>query len=209
MAILDTEVRVAINAPNRKHFESMGYKIPKVKNKWGRLGVPRGFTVFVKVNHLNEYSRVKVSVKCDFCNIKYKTSYCNIVKQKLYKKTKEVRCKKCCDRNRSGAENPMYKWGNGYRSYKAAAIKRGFSFNLSVRQFRLITNSKCHYCNGVSNFNYYKEMVNGIDRIDSSIGYSMKNCVPCCSLCNQAKNDLNYKEFKSWLKRISKHFLKK
>ena len=43
--------------------------------------------------------------------------------------------------------------------------------------------------------------VNGIDRIDSSKGYSLDNCVPCCPLCNRLKSDLDKNMF---LEHISK-----
>jgi hypothetical protein len=43
---------------------------------------------------------------------------------------------------------------------------------------------------------------NGIDRIDSSIGYILSNCRPCCRTCNVAKSDLSETEFWNWLTRI-------
>lgn len=48
---------------------------------------------------------------------------------------------------------------------------------------------------------------NGIDRIDSSTGYTAENTVPCCKICNSAKNTMTQDEFRNWVKRIYRHFI--
>lgn len=48
---------------------------------------------------------------------------------------------------------------------------------------------------------------NGLDRIDSSKNHQEDNIVPCCILCNQAKNDLSIDEFKSWIEKVYKKFV--
>ena len=40
------------------------------------------------------------------------------------------------------------------------------------------------------------------DRVDSSLGYTVSNCVPCCKYCNQAKNDRSVSEFLAHARRI-------
>ena len=45
------------------------------------------------------------------------------------------------------------------------------------------------------------ELVNGIDRLDSSKGYTINNCVPCCSKCNLMKSNFKKEDF---LQHISK-----
>jgi hypothetical protein len=47
----------------------------------------------------------------------------------------------------------------------------------------------------------------GIDRIDSSAGYSNENVAPCCKDCNQAKWTKNLGEYKSWLVRAYNHLI--
>lgn len=47
--------------------------------------------------------------------------------------------------------------------------------------------------------------INGIDRIDSEVGYTKENTVPCCKYCNTAKNTMSYNEFIEWIKRVYKH----
>ena len=47
---------------------------------------------------------------------------------------------------------------------------------------------------------------NGIDRINSEIGYTSKNTIPCCKYCNTAKNTMTQEEFKRWIIRVYEKF---
>ena len=49
---------------------------------------------------------------------------------------------------------------------------------------------------------------NGIDRIDSKIGYIDGNVVTCCKHCNFAKDALTQKEFKDLIFKIYNHWAK-
>lgn len=40
---------------------------------------------------------------------------------------------------------------------------------------------------------------NGIDRVDSNIGYTQDNCVPCCAVCNRGKRDMGLDQWLSYL----------
>lgn len=48
---------------------------------------------------------------------------------------------------------------------------------------------------------------NGIDRLDSSIGYVKTNVVSCCTKCNYAKHEMTIDEFKEWIKKIYINFI--
>ena len=43
---------------------------------------------------------------------------------------------------------------------------------------------------------------NGIDRVDSSKGYTLENSVPCCKYCNIAKHTMTSTEFYAWVRRV-------
>lgn len=106
-------------------------------------------------------------------------------------------------------------------SYKSGANKRGLDWNLTYEQFASITKQNCTFC-GVEpqKINYFENapslqkespnrdwsrytiFFNGVDRVDSSEGYSEDNCVPCCTYCNRAKSDLSLEKFKSHVKRM-------
>jgi hypothetical protein len=42
----------------------------------------------------------------------------------------------------------------------------------------------------------------GLDRFDSSEGYTVENCIPCCGVCNKMKASLSYSEFINHIRRI-------
>lgn len=50
------------------------------------------------------------------------------------------------------------------------------------------------------NFTY-----NGLDRIDSSLGHTLGNVVPCCWICNRMKSDMGADVFLSHIERIHYH----
>lgn len=102
-------------------------------------------------------------------------------------------------------------FNNKYLSYKTRAKnhKKKLSFSLTKDQFRVLITSPCHYCGAVG-YSTYKSKPNangnfpsnGIDRIDSNLGYDIENCVSACGVCNKMKNDLSYDEFMTHLRRI-------
>jgi len=102
-------------------------------------------------------------------------------------------------------------------SYKANASKKGLQFDLTEEQILDILSKNCSYCGSApSNKVSSKKrkgrifrpersqtfIYSGIDRIDSSVGYTIKNCVPCCSICNISKNDMSLTEWKEWIKKV-------
>lgn len=91
-------------------------------------------------------------------------------------------------------------------SYKRNAISRGVDFLLDFDNFKKIIQSNCFYC-GVepSNLyfkNYYDVKYNGIDRVDNKQGYNLNNVVPCCKICNIAKNNNSTEIFNNWINRL-------
>lgn len=95
--------------------------------------------------------------------------------------------------------------------YKRHARDRGLSWELDYDQVNELINAPCYYC-GTERSNHKitkncKEGYdhNGIDRIDSSVGYVSGNVVPCCKVCNCAKSDMSQKEFILWAKRVANH----
>ena len=99
-------------------------------------------------------------------------------------------------------------------SYKHWAKKRNLSWELTKDDFLSIVAQPCHYC-GIKNATTYQAnncngsfTSNGIDRKDSSKGYELKNCLPCCSRCNVMKMDLPYDDFIQHIKRILEHLRK-
>ena len=75
MGLITEEVEVKIYGSNMKHYEELGYEIPKIKNKRGKLVLQKGATIKVKTKDLNKSSKVIVKVACDCCGTKKDMTY--------------------------------------------------------------------------------------------------------------------------------------
>lgn len=101
--------------------------------------------------------------------------------------------------------------------YRKSAKDKGRPFDLTKEQFVSIMSRDCSYC-GVSptakDSPYVRNNLmsihpmNGIDRIDSSLGYTLDNSAPCCSRCNQIKMDMDLGEFIQHVHKIVCHHKK-
>lgn len=82
-----------------------------------------------------------------------------------------------------------------FNSIRYSAKKRNLLFELSFDTYELqFYCAECAYCGQFNN--------GGVDRISSDEGYVDKNMVPCCILCNQAKNNLSVSEFRDLIIRL-------
>ena len=96
MGLITKEVEVTVNSANIKHFEELGYDIPKIfdrhKNKYI---FKRGQTLFVKVEDLKYGSHAIVECNCDLCNKPLNIEW------RTYKKTNhegKIYCRSCANR---------------------------------------------------------------------------------------------------------------
>lgn len=67
--------------------------------------------------------------------------------------------------------------------YKKRALNCGIPVELSDEQFYKLFDGICEYCGRKPDHT----CLNGIDRVDNDLGYTINNCVSCCSLCNDMK----------------------
>jgi hypothetical protein len=88
-----------------------------------------------------------------------------------------------------------------FYTYKKNAINRNLKFDISKDKFRQYSKGNCFYCgeppsqvcaSGCKTGNY---IYNGIDRVDSLIGYEVDNVVSCCGTCNVMKMAMGQQEF--------------
>jgi len=143
-------------------------------------------------------SNVMWECRCDCGNVK------NFYESKLLLKNNPTRSCGCVLVLPHG-EAAMNKL---YYGYTRDALRRGYTFDLSKKEFKILTKSKCIYCGSEpkqkagepGNNGYY--IFNGIDRIDNNKGYNIQNVVACCKMCNRMKWDTNKNEFLSHIKKI-------
>ncbi len=105
--------------------------------------------------------------------------------------------------NRVSVIERAKKWKDGnpftkqYHRYYERAVHKKFAFEFTRDEFEAFIQEPCVYCGFPSPL--------GIDRIDSSIGYTKENSVPCCKICNYMKLNHPVEEFLFHLKRIINH----
>lgn len=84
-----------------------------------------------------------------------------------------------------------------YSVYKQNAKRRGVAFDIALPIFSSLLGKACTYCGTHERI--------GVDRVDSSLGYSAENCAPCCSDCNYAKREMSQESFLNMVARIYAH----
>jgi hypothetical protein len=87
--------------------------------------------------------------------------------------------------------------------YKRNAKTRNLIWKLTQEQVESITKKNCFYCGRPpereSLCSSIKYIYNGIDRVDSSVGYTENNCVSCCWSCNARKSNFSAENMKKSL----------
>ena len=94
-----------------------------------------------------------------------------------------------------------------YYRYKQSAKDRDIEFLLDKEDFDKITSKNCFYCDSLPEkrtSGYLDQYIfaNGIDRVDSNVGYNTSNTVPCCRFCNVLKMKHNVNDFLLQIKKI-------
>jgi hypothetical protein len=111
-----------------------------------------------------------------------------------------------------------------YCRKRSEAKRKGLEFTLTKEEFIALILSPCTYCGsppgkqrwfkskcyhppviappiGFPDFQSYV-FVHGIDRVKSSRGYTKKNSLPCCWMCNRAKGDMLLAKFHEWISQL-------
>ncbi len=125
--------------------------------------------------------------------------FCNMMKIALDARTFVERC-----RHLANVENNEFAWpsrnallhGTPFRDYQQRARKKDLAFDFTPTTFLEHRNQPCHYCRLVGG---------GIDRLDNRQGYTVANCVPCCSECNYMKGGFSEADFRDTCARVAAH----
>ena len=137
-----------------------------------------------RIDNELDYTNDNVVSCCEICNI-MKGTY-NI--KHIMNKTKHILTKWfLIDKIYNYLEIFKNNYASSYKLYKKRANKMNISFDISNEQFKNIIIFDCYICGKIiSEYN-----INGIDRVDNNIGYTISNCLPCCYECNIMKNKYN------------------
>ena len=105
-----------------------------------------------------------------------------------------------------GSMNALFaKYRNSAISHRGKKLK----WEINLEDFARVTSLDCFYCKTPPSQIYFPRgsngsyAYNGLDRVDSDLDYTLENVVPCCKICNRAKNDMGQIDFMGWLKKIA------
>ena len=86
----------------------------------------------------------------------------------------------------------LYHYNKSNMSYSAYQSdirrKKPYVWELTEEDYHSIKSKPCYICG-------YNKTAVGIDRYDSSVGYTLENSRPCCYPCNRMKSDMPYNDF--------------
>ena len=124
--------------------------------------------------------------------------------------------KKTIRTKRTSQESAFYYLFLGLRKN---AAKRKKTWSLTEADVKTLVTSNCIYCgqvpslvcnpikwHGLSQKTTEGAVItrNGIDRVDSALGYEPGNVVPCCEDCNKSKLDGSREKFFAWLDKLAR-----
>jgi hypothetical protein len=72
-----------------------------------------------------------------------------------------------------------------YASYRSRAEKKELEFVITNDEYKSIIQQDCNLCGKKTT----ETNINGVDRIDNTVGYTVENCKACCKECNHMKNN--------------------
>lgn len=85
-----------------------------------------------------------------------------------------------------------------YATYRSRAEKKELEFAITNDNYKSIILQDCYLCGKKST----ETNINGIDRVDNTIGYTIENCKACCKECNHMKNNFGLEELLCKFERI-------
>jgi hypothetical protein len=101
---------------------------------------------------------------------------------------------------------------NGIKEvYTRNARNRNIVWDLSDEEFDSLITSSCVYCGEIPSRVFKKSentgffIYGGIDRVNSALGYTEGNAVPCCWQCNRMKSAMGVRDFLSHIQKIYRH----
>jgi hypothetical protein len=97
-----------------------------------------------------------------------------------------------------------------YKRYLSHVSDHQLVSTISLDEFTSLVNSPCVYCGTPPEtiqeklplMFKSKQPINGIDRLDTSLGYVQGNVVSCCRICNMMRRNLPIDIFLSHIEKI-------
>ncbi|NCB97235.1 MAG: hypothetical protein EOM36_02595 [Bacteroidia bacterium] len=197
-----------------KHCKTCQNMLQKTKTN-EKFSIPIG-TVFSRLTVLEETAPKLIegggSRKCYKVRCECGKTFTTIGTSLKHKRVTE--CSSCAYQKRPQSTKRLTQ---EERMFTKTIVERCKTHNIpySITATDYITTAKkvCHYCGTPpvikgAHMTRHAETpipVNGIDRVNNTLGYTIENIVPCCSLCNSMKSTLSSESFLAHIKQIILH----
>jgi hypothetical protein len=89
-----------------------------------------------------------------------------------------------------------------YASYRSRAEKKDLEFAITHDDYKSIILQDCYLCGKEST----DTNINGVDRVDNNVGYTIANCKACCKECNHMKNSYALEDLLAKIERIHENW---
>ena len=86
-----------------------------------------------------------------------------------------------------------------YASYRSRAEKKSLEFAITHDDYKSIIQQDCYLCGKSTT----ETNINGVDRVDNTVGYTLENCKACCKECNHMKNQFAFGTLTEKIERIT------
>lgn len=200
MGLIEEYIEVTLSSSNINHYESFGYDIPRVKNKFGKFVVPRGTKIRVKTTELMSGSSEKVHIKCDHCGkiIKiYYYTYSNYNHNGLYY------CNDCSSTVlESGENNP--RWNHTITKEERENKRACREYSDFIKSVLIRDDYTCQCCGKKNNG---KQDVHHLDGYNWCVEkrFDQKNGITLCRNCHSnfhalyGKGNNTKEQFEEWI----------
>ena len=197
MGLISKTAMVGLMGGNANYYEKLGYEIPRKRNKYRQLTIPRGTKIEVKVEHLKSNSTAIIECQCDYCKNIYKIKYQNYI---LYNHNGSYYCINCANTVLNSGENNG-NW-NINKTYEERNKDRKYSeYDDFIKRVLNRDNHKCIVCESSKDLN-----VHHLDGYNWCIEKRLedKNAVTLCSKCHKnfhskyGYGDNTREQFKDW-----------
>lgn len=175
-----------------------------------KVGDRHGKLVVVSREGTDKWGKPLFKQRCD----------CGTVKVGAWKSAVSCGCERAAYLKRINTlKRSRYGEANAKRlfyGYRKGARDRKHVFEITFDLFLRLTKQDCFYCGAPPSFEarYNSEsfggyVYNGIDRVESTIGYVEGNVVACCRWCNYAKHTRLQPDFYRWAVKLAENLKKK
>ena len=187
MSLIEKEVEVGLNGNNIEYYKNLGYEMPMkkaTKNTWYKYHkeyvVDKSRKIRVKIEHLQNGSRVKVSLKCDECGKITKSTYVDYLSHNHNGKTY---CNKCSSKVLCSGEK-AYNYRHDLTKEERENGRDGLEKTEFVKKVMARDNYTCQCCNKPLNHDGVVHHLNGWDNFKEQ-RYDVQNGITLCETCHK------------------------